>query len=340
MSSAASFVRRPLGFPWLTRDPFLFCVYHLDRYPAANARLGLNPSQLRGRRLGMDFELKDGFRMYHGQEVPGFPAHPHRGFETITLARQGFIDHSDSLGAKARFGQGDVQWMTAGRGIVHCEMFPLFDTNGPNTNELFQIWLNLPARSKMVEPHFSMLWGPSLPKVQIEGPAGQKAQVNVIAGGFGEAQAPSPPPNSWASDPSSDLAIVTFELDAKAEVRVPAARPGTLRTLYFFAGDAIVVDGVEVTEHGALEFEDHGAIALSARAGAVEVLMLQGRPIGEPVARHGPFVLNTEEEIVAAYRDYEHTHFGGWPWSSGDPVHDRDQPRFALHPDGREDQPA
>ena len=82
-------------------------------------------ASLAGRDIGMDFEGKDGWRMYHGDVVPGFPRHPHRGFETVTLVRRGFIDHSDSLGATARFGRGDVQWMTAGRGIVHAEMFPL-----------------------------------------------------------------------------------------------------------------------------------------------------------------------------------------------------------------------
>ena len=88
--------------------------------------------------------------MCHGERVPGFPQHPHRGFETVTVARKGLIDHSDSLGAKARFGEGDVQWMPAGRGIVHSEMFPLLQRNAPNPTEFFQIWLNLPAKGKMV----------------------------------------------------------------------------------------------------------------------------------------------------------------------------------------------
>ena len=152
-----------LGFPWKTLDPFLFCVHHDDHYPAGNAELGPAAS-LAGRTLGSDFEGKDGWRMYHGDVVPGFPQHPHRGFETVTYVRTGFCDHSDSLGATARFGRGDTQWMTAGKGIVHCEMFPLLDADGPNPLELFQIWLNLPAKRKMVAPHVAMFWSGNVPR--------------------------------------------------------------------------------------------------------------------------------------------------------------------------------
>ena len=106
--------------------------------------------------------------MYHGSDVPGFPQHPHRGFETVTFVRRGLIDHSDSLGATARFGRGDTQWLTAGGGIVHSEMFPLVDTVEPNPTELFQIWLNLPAADKMVEPYFTMLWADDIPVVEFE----------------------------------------------------------------------------------------------------------------------------------------------------------------------------
>ena len=147
---------RPLGFPWETADPFLFCVHHDDAYPRANARLGPD-APLAGRELGQDFSRKDGWSMYHGMVVPGFPAHPHRGFETVTIVRKGLIDHSDSLGAAARYGGGDVQWLTAGSGVVHAEMFPLLDRAAPNPLELFQIWLNLAAADKMVDPHFTML---------------------------------------------------------------------------------------------------------------------------------------------------------------------------------------
>ena len=184
----------PLGLHWPTLDPFLFCAHHDDNYPAGNEVLGLNPEQLGGRNIGSDFTLKDGWRMYHGDVVPGFPRHPHRGFETVTLARRGFIDHSDSLGATARFGQGDVQWMTAGRGIVHAEMFPLRQTGAENPVELFQLWMNLPAHYKMVEPHFTMLWAETIPRLHFTDAAGKGAEVVVLAGRFGEAAAPAPQP--------------------------------------------------------------------------------------------------------------------------------------------------
>ncbi|MEM7676610.1 MAG: pirin family protein, partial [Myxococcota bacterium] len=231
-----------LGFPWYTRDPFLFCVHHLDAYPRGNAQLGPDAS-LSGREMGMDFAGKDGWRMYHGRNVPGFPAHPHRGFETVTVARRGHIDHSDSLGAAARVGPGDVQWITAGRGIVHSEMFPLLDETTPNTVELFQIWLNLPARNKMVPPHFLMLWNETIPSAEVVAANGAKSEVVVVAGRFNDAVAPTPPPNSWASTPDSDVAIWTLRMNPGAELTLPAASSGSSRCLYFFEGDRIKVDG-------------------------------------------------------------------------------------------------
>ena len=182
-----------LGFPWETSDPFLFCMYHNDAYPAGNERLGPAAS-LAGRQIGQDFEGKDGWRMYHGSVVPGFPQHPHRGFETVTIMRHGFIDHSDSLGATARFGPGDVQWLTAGRGIVHSEMFPLLHQDGPNPLELFQIWLNLPSADKFVEPHFAMLWDRNVPRHTAHDEAGRPTEITVVAGRLGNVQAAPPPP--------------------------------------------------------------------------------------------------------------------------------------------------
>ncbi|MFM7045077.1 MAG: pirin family protein [Ilumatobacteraceae bacterium] len=335
----------PLGFQWPTVDPFLFCVHHLDRYPAGNGRFGPAAS-LEGRAIGSDFEPRDGWRMYHGSTVPGFPEHPHRGFETITFARQGFIDHSDSMGAAARFGRGDVQWMTAGRGVVHSEMFPLIDTVAANTCELFQIWLNLPAVDKMVEPHFTMLWADTIPVRRSADDAGRSTTVTVIAGRLGDLVPPAPPPASWASRPEADLAIWHVVMEPGAVTALPAAQGAdTVRVLYVFGG-SITGDGAEIAAPTGAVAADADALSLTAGAQGAEVLVLQGRPIGEPVAQYGPFVMNTRAEIEQAFADYRATGFGGWPWDRPDPVHGEALDaggrgvRFARHADGRLDVPA
>ncbi len=329
--------RFTLGFPWHTADPFLFCVHHDDAYPKGSEAMGPVGS-LSGRDLGNDFAGKDGWRMYHGDEVPGFPQHPHRGFETVTIARRGFIDHSDSLGATARFGQGDTQWLTAGKGIVHSEMFPLVHRDKENPAELFQIWLNLPAAHKMAEPHFSMLWSEQVPSHVAKDAQGRSAFVTLVAGTLGKLVAPPPPPQSWASVPNTDVAIWTLRFQPGASFVLPPAHPGSNRTLYFFRGSALSVAGERVERGLGVSVKPDVALKLVNGDGEGEVLMLQGRPIGEPVVQHGPFVMNSQAEIQQAFRDYQRTQFGGWPFKRDDPVHPREQGRFARHADGRVEQ--
>lgn len=325
----------PLGFPWVTADPFLFCVHHDDAYPAGDERMGLPPEKLRGRNLGQDFEVKDGFRMYHGEVVPGFPQHPHRGFETVTIVRRGYIDHSDSLGAAARFGRGDVQWLTAGGGICHAEMFPLLEKDAPNPVELFQIWLNLPAEDKMVPAHFSMLWGHTLPEIEHVDEGGKRTKVTVVAGELGGKTPPSPPPRSWAKRADSDVAIWCVRMEPGARWTMPPARSEeTNRVVYFFAGDAIALGEHRQTSHAALAVDATRDVGLVAGEREVELLVLQGRPIGQPIAQYGPFVMSSREEIQTAMSDYRRTRFGGWPWPKDDPVHAREEGRFARHADG------
>ena len=324
-----------LGFPWTTVDPFLFCVHHVDAYPAGNDQMGPAAS-LAGRELGMDFAGLDGWRMYHGEVVPGFPGHPHRGFETVTIVRRGLIDHSDSLGAAARFGRGDVQWLTAGRGIVHSEMFPLLDRSGPNPVELFQIWLNLPRADKLVEPHFAMLWASSIPVHVARDAAGRATEVTVIAGALGDAVPPPPPPHSWAARPEAGVAIWSIRMEPHASWTLPPAPGGTNRTLYVLGG-ALRAGGSELAASTGVRLRPDAPVALAAGEAPVELLLLQGRPIGEPVVQHGPFVMNTAREIQQAFADYQRTRFGGWPWPTEAPVHPRGEGRFARHADGRLD---
>ena len=345
---------KALGFPWATIDPFLFCAYHDDAYPAGNAQLGPN-APLTARDIGQDFSRKDGWSMYHGAEVPGFPGHPHRGFETVTIVRKGLIDHSDSLGATARFGGGDVQWLTAGKGVVHAEMFPLLNSDGPNPLELFQIWLNLPARNKMVPPNFTMFWSENIPRHIARDEQARTTEVAVIAGQLQHVDGANtrttidplaPPPDSWAAQDGADVAIWTLRMASGAKWTLPAATGGggdaggTRRNLYFFKGTSIRIDGQAIDAHAAIELRANQSIELiNTGIDVAEFLLLQGRPIAEPVVQYGPFVMNTQAEIAQTMQDYQRTQFGGWPWLDNAPVHGREPARFAMHPSGREEKP-
>ena len=323
----------PLGFPWKTQDPFLFCVYHKDAYPQGNAELGPATS-LAGRNLGQDFVLKDGWRMYHGRKVPGFPAHPHRGFETVTIVREGIVDHSDSLGATARFGHGDVQWLTSGKGLQHAEMFPLLNKEKENPFELFQLWLNLPKADKMVDPHFKMLWGETIPKINVEDDNGHSTYIELIAGKIGADQAPSPTPNSWAAKPENEVAIYTIKMAPHAAWTFPEGSEGITRSLYFYKGESVQIADLEIKPDHSADLNPTIKTVLKNGPTESRLFVLQGKPINEPVVQHGPFVMNSQEEIRAAFQDYQRTQFGGWPWGSAAPVHDRTKGRFAKHVDG------
>ena len=320
--------------PWRTFDPFLFCVHHRDHFPAGNGQLGPRAA-LDGRNIGEDFANKDGWNMYHGDVVPGFPRHPHRGFETVTVTRRGFVDHSDSLGATARYGEGDVQWMTAGSGIVHAEMFPLLDEAADNPAELFQIWLNLPAKNKFAKPYFSMFWSSQIPRRELTDARGRKTSLTIVAGALDGAAPPAPPPESWASQPGADVAIWSLVLEPDAQVELPATAPGVDRTLYVFEGNGLRVGDRDITSGTGVRLRSGTVVPLTNGSAKSEVLLLQGRPIGEPVVMHGPFVMNQRAEIQQAIVDYRATGFGGWPWKGDGPVHTRDSGRFAVHADGR-----
>lgn len=328
---------KPLGFQWETSDPFLFCVHHEDNFPKGNALMGPEKSFFNGRQLGDDFIIKDGFRMYHGKVVPGFPGHPHRGFETVTVVRKGMVDHADSMGAAGRYGDGDVQWMTAGKGVQHSEMFPLIKAETGNPMELFQIWLNLPKRNKMVEPHFKMLWREGIPNYLHTDANKKNTRVEIIAGKIGQMKAQTPPPNSWAADEKNEVAIWNIKMDAGATWTLPKTSAGINRTLYFYEGNTLRISGTDIKKYSAVEVKPGAEIFLEAGAEEISVLVLQGRPIGEPVIQYGPFVMNTKEEINQAFEDYHRTQFGGWPWPRLDQVHARGKSRFAKHADGREE---
>ena len=232
-----------------------------------------------------------------------------------------------------------MQWLTAGSGVNHSEMFPLLERESDNPLELFQIWLNLPASGKFAAPHFTMYWNDRIPRVEEEDEQGRRTSVRVIAGELAGTSAPAPPPESFAARPESDLAIWTIRLETGARWSLPPAAEGVNRSLYYFRGSGVEIDGRPIEPMRRIVLRPNVAVTIINGESESEFLMLQGRPIGEPVVQHGPFVMNTEEEIRRAFADYRATQFGGWPWQESAPVHPRDSGRFARHVDGEIERP-
>jgi redox-sensitive bicupin YhaK (pirin superfamily) len=222
--------------------------------------------------------------------LAGFPDHPHRGFETVTYMLEGRMRHRDNHGNEGLLVPGSVQWMTAGRGLVHSEM--------PEQQEGrmrgFQLWVNLPARDKMGEPRYQEFAPDRIPRVA----AGEGVDVAVIAGRVGDAIGP-------VEQPATSPIYLDVELAASAawSYALPAGHVGFV---YVFEGDAEAGAGARRIARGQLGVLDGaGELALRAGADGARLLVIAGRPLREPVARYGPFVMNTREELQQAFADYQ-----------------------------------
>ena len=235
------------------------------------------------------FLLLDHFGSDNPQDfMAGFPMHPHRGIETVTYMLEGYVRHKDSLGNAGTIGPGDVQWMTAGSGIMHEEM------PRPDGNRMygFQLWVNLPAERKMTRPRYQEYSSDAIPEVEVDG----GARIGVVAGEAG-----------GVHGPVGEIAIAPTYLD----VEVPAnarfshpVEPDHTAFAYVFEGEGSFGPDGEIV--GALSLVIFGqGDRVQARAGgkSLRFLLVSGKPLHEPVARYGPFVMNTREEIQQALQD-------------------------------------
>lgn len=325
---------KPLSMPWQTIDPFLFSMHHKDSFQKGTDAMGPSPDSLVGRNIGNDFSHLDGWSMYYGDIVPGFPAHPHRGFETVTFVTEGYVDHSDSHGAHGRYGKGDVQWMTAGKGMQHAEMFPLVNKDKENHLELFQIWLNLPAKDKFVEPIYKMLWAEDIPIIKQVDEGGKETNITLVAGLYNGTRSLVPAPDSWANKEENHVNIWRIQMEPEAIFELPKVSKTLNRSLYYYEGESANIQDTQIkVKHRILLVGDEN-IAIQNGSLASCFILLEGESIGEPVVSFGPFVMNTQQEIKEAYQDYQNTEFGGWPWESDRPVNPREKLRFALYEDG------
>jgi len=173
--------------------------------------------------------------------------------------------------------------------------------------------------------------------VKITDENGRLVEVNVIAGSLNNTTALSPAPDSWAADPENEVAIWTIKMEAGAQWKIPTASEQANRTLYFHLGSSITIDGNEILSGKAIELKANQQMIIENGNSDGYFLLLQGKPINEPVVQYGPFVMNTQAEIQQAMYDYQRTEFGGWPWSRRDQVHSREKGRFARNADGTEE---
>ena len=222
-----------------------------------------------------------------GDYLAGFPDHPHRGFETVTYMLDGRMRHRDNHGHQGLLGPGSVQWMSAGRGIVHSEMPEQVE----GLMRGFQLWLNLPARDKMSPPRYQEYAADQIPVVTPS--AG--VQVKVIAGQLGDAV-------GVIEQPATDPVYLDVRLSTRAEIALPVP-PGHSAFVHVYEGVA-QVHGTRVAAAELAVLNDGDAVDVIGGDGVTRLLLVAGRPLREPVARHGPFVMNTQAELVQAFNDY------------------------------------
>jgi hypothetical protein len=195
-----------------------------------------------------------------------------------------------------------------------------------------QIWLNLPRKSKYVDAYFQMSRNEDIPLV-----TDKEVSIKIVAGNYGDSRSILPPPDSWAADQHNHVAIWVITLEAEIRWTLPPASEGTNRSLYFFEGEDVSVAGQRLNSFKGMTLFPTEEIEILNGAAESKLLLLQGKPMKEPVVQQGPFVMNTVAEIKQTMLDYQKDQFGGWPWPNHEHVHPRDSGRFAKYVDGREE---
>ncbi len=227
----------------------------------------------------------------------GVDVHPHKGFETVTIAYKGSVEHYDSTGNSGVINPGDVQWMTAGAGILHKEFHEKGFSKKGGPFEMIQIWVNLPKKDKLTAPKYQALVGSEMNKVLLPGDSGV---VNVIAGNFNDAKGSA----------STFTEINMFDIRLNQNGEMTTGIPASHNTAILVVDGNIEVNGQNAEMHDFILFKNEGeAITIMAKEKSV-LLLLSGVPINEPIAQYGPFVMNTQQELQEAFTEYESGKFG------------------------------
>lgn len=228
----------------------------------------------------------------------GVGQHPHRGFETVTIVYQGEVAHRDSTGDGGVIGPGDVQWMTAGTGILHEEFHSTAFTRSGGTLEMVQLWVNLPAKNKMTPPNYQAILSRNIPRVDLPDGAGS---IRVIAGQYGDYTGPA----------RTFTPMHVWDIRLAPGGHIEPALPEGWNTLLVVLHGSLRVNGAASARDAQLVVLDPADRHLTIEAGSdTVVLLLSGAPIAEPIAGHGPFVMNSRQEILQAIDDFNSGHFG------------------------------
>lgn len=323
-----------INIHWSADDPFTFVSHHHDQYPHGNAQMAPPLELIRGRNLGRDYQERFGFRMYHGRVVPGFPMHAHWGYETITIAEKGMVDHFDTEGNNGRFGNGDVQWTLATSKFEHNEMYPLIDQENENPVHITQIMINIPLDRKNKGNHVNNVWSESIPVFSENG-----CEVTLYCGEYGGKSLYSPNPGSWAA-PENSVRIMKVLLEPDASFQLPKVPEGVGRNVFFVAGDKANMDGTEISPN--LRYKMLPGTELNIRNGSSpsEFWVLEGKPIGEKQAAFGPVILGDLKEVRAAMDDIRIHEFQEWKWGVMDVTNPIEMGRELHRPDGTVERPS
>ncbi len=321
---------------WDTEDPFIFASHHRDDYPKGNAQQAPPLDMIGWRDLGNDYRKHSGFRMYRGKVVPGFPMHAHWGYETFTVAEQGYIDTFDTEGNQSRFGFGDAQWVTAPSKYQHCEMYPLAFDDRPNPNDITQIMVNLPLEMKGSENSVSMLWSEDIKRMEKRDENGLKTSITLYAGSYENQKVECHNEISWAADPEHGFRIVQFRMEPGATYFIPPSREGVSKNLYFVSGSNASVGGFEADAGYRMKLRTETEVKITNGNIPSRFWLLESVPIGQKMVSFGPVTLNNDKAVRNALNEIRKDGFSQWPWNVIDKAQPRGTPRFIKTSDGRE----
>jgi len=323
-----------INIHWSGDDPFTFISHHHDQYPHGNQQMAPPLELIRGRNLGRDYQERYGFRMYHGRVVPGFPMHAHWGYETISIAEKGFVDHFDTEGNFGRYGNGDVQWTFASSRYEHCEMYPLLDQENENPVHITQIMVNLPLDRKNTGNSVNNIWSHDIPVIEDDG-----VQVTLYCGSYQGKEIYSPNPGSWAAAENS-VRIMKVLLEPGKEFHLDALPKGVTRNVYFVSGGDAKMEGTPMTLHLRYKMKDATELNIINGSEPSEIWVLEGKPIGEKQALFGPVILKDLETVRKSMDEIRIKEFQEWPWEIMDRTNPIDMGRELHRKDGSVEVPA